>query len=125
VQSVSDGRHFFISCTNFLVLCALLVEALREGQSAALEVAEKVTHSFRHLMYTYSYDNIRSLCLIMDRRMEATIFKTLQHISPSHSEREGKAEQQGYPFKMPSKRNQKATKIAIDNFNNAISRCPV
>jgi len=90
-----------------------LVEALR-GQSAALEVAEKVTHSlhsFRHLMYTYSYDNIRSLCLIMDRRMEATIFKTLQPINPTHSEREGKAEQQWYPFKMPSKRNQKATNL--------------
>jgi hypothetical protein len=45
-------------------------------------------------------------------------------INPSHSEGEGKAEQQGYPLKMPSKRNQKATKIIIGNFN-AISRCPV
>jgi hypothetical protein len=60
----------------------------------------------------------------MDRRMDATIFKTLQPIDPSHSERERKAEQQGYPFKIPSKRNQKATKIAIDNFNNAIIGCP-
>jgi hypothetical protein len=61
----------------------------------------------------------------MDRRMKATIFKTLQLMNRSHSEREGKAEQQGYSLKMPSKRNQKERKIVTDNFNNAISRCPV
>jgi len=61
----------------------------------------------------------------MDRRMEATIFKTLQPINPSHSEREGKAEQQDCPLKMPSKRNQSVTKIVIGNVNNAIRRCPV
>jgi len=57
--------------------------------------------------------------------MKATIFKTLQPINRSHSEREGKAEQQGYSLKMPSKRNQKETKTVIGNFNNAISRCPI
>lgn len=57
--------------------------------------------------------------------MKATIFKTRQPINRSHSEREGKAEQQGYSLKMLSKRNQKETKIVVGNFNNAIGRCPV
>jgi hypothetical protein len=55
----------------------------------------------------------------MDRRMEATMLK---HFNPSHSEREGKAEQQGYRMKMPRKRNQKATQIVIGSSNNALSR---
>jgi hypothetical protein len=126
-MGVTDGISLslvliFYFCVHFWL------RPWEKAQSAALEVAAKFTHSFRRLMSTYSYDNSRSLCLIIDRRMEATIFTTLHSAHQPITfwkRREEKAQQQGDSLKMPSKRNQKATKIIIGNFNNAISRCPV
>jgi hypothetical protein len=79
-------------------------------------------------MHTYSYDGFMVLTISGPYALSWTEewkLQCLKHFNPSQSEREGKDEQHGYPLKMPSKRNQKATKIVIGSSNNTITRSPV
>jgi hypothetical protein len=82
-------------------------------------------------MHAYSHDGLMVLTISSSYALSWTEewkLQCLKHFNPSHSEREGKAEQQGYPLKMPNKRNQKAAKIlthSSSNTNNTISRSHV